>query len=314
MHAILEKSLNHEDAIKAGLKNKIILITGATGMLGSAFHEHLSHLPCKPILLSRENLDVSDLSQVLSCSSLNPDIIIHCAAKVNADLCESNPQLANKTIIEGTNNIVKLAKKSKAKLLFPQSFLIFDDNPEIDELTKPNPLSQYGKCKQIAESIILSELESALSVRMGGFFGGYEKDKNFVGKFAMHLANLSRTGIHRIEVGNRVWQPTYTSDLAANSLLLIALGKSGIYNMAALNEASFYDISHKMIKLLEISGRFDIIKVEAEKMSKRESAIRPYRAKILNKRLDQEGLNLQREWQHSIKEYLGHPFFKGLFA
>ena len=50
----------------------------------------------------------------------------------------------------------------------------------ITEKTKPAPLCKYGKDKLLAEENILKNCNNPLIVRMGGFFGGYNKDKNFV--------------------------------------------------------------------------------------------------------------------------------------
>jgi len=300
----------------SNLNGKTILITGANGMLGSALADILAWnlSDANIIALNHDQLDVTDRNSVLKFSFGPIDLILHCAAKVDAEYCEINPKICRDVIIDGTRNLIDLAKLTKAKIFYPQSFLIFDgqDLP-IAEETKPSPLCVYGRCKLEAERLIIKRLPNHLIVRLAGFFGGYQKDKNFVGKFIPHLAKIMNENKTFQEVGDRVWQPTYTYDLAYNCLVLLAEGKKGIYNMAGQGECSFYELACEIVKCLGISNRIKIIKVSADKFARKESAKRPLKATIVNKRLRDEGLDLQRFWQESLKEYLNHEYFKKLF-
>ena len=71
------------------LNGKKLLITGADGMLGSSFEEIIKkHIQnCDIISTSKKEMDVTDTKEVLSYVESKMDIIIHCAAKVNADFC-----------------------------------------------------------------------------------------------------------------------------------------------------------------------------------------------------------------------------------
>ena len=199
-------------------------------------------------------------------------------------------------------------------MLYPQSFLIYDgDILPINEDTKPKPLSVYGKHKLEAELYALKDLSEVLVVRMAGFFGGREKDKNFVGKIVSQIARLVQDDESSIEIGNRIWQPTYTNDLALNCLLLLSEEKNGKYNMASHGQASFYELAKEIVSLLGIKNKIKIIPVDSSKFSKKEKAKRPLLALIENKRLKKEGLDCQRRWEDSLKEYLSHQFFKNLF-
>jgi len=298
------------------LNGKKILITGADGMLGSSFEEIIKKYiqNCDITSTSKKEMDVTDMKEVLSYAENKIDIIIHCAAKVNADFCEKYPKESFREIVSGTNNIISLAQKTNAKLFYPQSFLIFDGKSlPIDEGTAPNPLSKYGKDKLLAEKNVLANLSNSLIVRMGGFFGGYKKDKNFVGKIVPHISKLIQTGKETLEIGNRVWQPTYTNDLAYNCLVLLADDKNGVYNMASHGKASFYELTLKIISLLKIEREINIVPVSSSKFSKKENAKRPEIAIMDNKKLKQESIDFQRDWEHGLKEYLSHRYFRDMF-
>jgi len=298
------------------LTNKNILITGAGGMLGSAFKDVLKHyVPnCNTIALTHQELDITNCKSVLNLHKLNPHIIIHCAAKVNADFCEENPRECYNTQVNGTKNIVELAKKTSAKFFFPQSFLIYDGKSlPVTEDTIPSPLCIYGKYKLEGERLVFKNLPQSLSVHMGGFFGGNEKDKNFVGKFAQHISKFIKEGQKSQEVGDRIWQPTYTIDLAYNCLLLLAKNKSGVYNMASHGEASFYTLACEIVNCLNPNKKIKIVPVSAEKFSKKEKAKRPMKLIMINQRLKKEGFDRQRYWKESLHEYLSNSYFKNLF-
>ena len=260
------------------LNDRNILITGANGMLGIAFKEIINlYIPnAKVFAFGKNRLDVTDRERVLECKSLNLQYIIHCAALVNADYCEDNEEEASNIFIAGMKNIIELAKITDAKVFYPQSFLIYDGKElPITESTIPNPLNIYGRLKLKAEKLLLDELSDSLVVRMAGFFGGREADKNFVGKIIPYFAKLINEGQSFIEIGDRIWQPTFTNDLAYNSLILLANNKSGLYCMASLGKASFFDLSCFIIKTHSIGDRLKVKKVSSLQVSQNEKAKRP---------------------------------------
>jgi dTDP-4-dehydrorhamnose reductase len=297
------------------LNQSTFIITGANGMLGNSFAEVLSNEYPNAIVYSydRIDLDVTNEEETERLQELQPDIILHCAAITNADHCETNPNSSKKVFEDGTKNIANLANKCGAKIFYPQSFLIFSGgNDEINENTVPNPLSVYGKHKLLAESIILDSGVESLIVRMGGFFGGDQRDKNFVGKFTRHLASLIAEGKNRYAVGSRVWQPTYTVDLARNTLLLLENERNGIWSMACEDLASFYDVADACIKILGLEDKFEITKADSKEINLQDVAKRPDVAIISNARLHSSGQCLQRNWREALEEYLRRPWFSEL--
>jgi dTDP-4-dehydrorhamnose reductase len=297
-----------------GLEGKSFLITGGQGNLGSAFaeaiRENIPHsLICNP---GKAELDVSDVNSFASLNGFSPDFVIHCAAKVDADFCENNPEVARQIVVNGSKNVIDFSFAKGAKLFYPQSFLIFDgsENPT-NEVTPPNPLSVYGEMKLEAEDLITS-VDDSLIVRMGGFYGSESKDKNFVGKIFEQFKQMLKSGGGDIEIGNREWQPTYTKDLAENSLVLLGLEKSGIFNMACLGKASFYEIALLMTEKLEIDDLVNILPAPDKSDVKHDVAPRPRTVFMDNSRLNLEGLNTQREWKVALSEYLELPFFSAI--
>ena len=305
-----------QDYLK-NLSNKKFLITGGNGMLASSFLNQLKINIQNPKIycFNKLELNVSNFDSFTKYVDLKPDFIIHCAALVNADLCEKNKEDGKSNIVDGAKNIMKYAKINDSKVFYPQSFLIYSDiNKMVDENTTPNPLSVYGDLKLEAENIILDSSENTILVRMGGFFGGEEKDNNFIGKVTAHISKLIKQGKKEMAIGDRVWQPTFTDDLAYNSLVLLANNKNGKYNMASHGSCSFFELTKELIKILNIEDRFTVSRISAKILSKREVARRPLSVIMNNSRLKQENLDRQRDWKISLKEYLTKPYFKKLFT
>ena len=298
-----------------GLSGKTILVTGCEGMLGTAFTEILKNLTDVNLeACGHQHLDVTDYKSVLKFVDVSPDIVIHCAAEVDAERCQKSPDKCQKVQVEGTRNIVALSKATGAKILYPQSFLIFDGSViPILETTSPSPISIYGKYKFEAEQIVRGETDGSLVVRMAGFFGGEDKDKNFVGKFVRQIRRLIIEGVKSYEVGDRVWQPTYTNDLAFNSLLLLSGNKRGVYNMASHGTASFYELAEAVVYDLRLNNLISIIPVTETEVTGSELAPRPAVGMMENRRLISERLDFQRPWREALTDYLRRPYFQKMF-
>ncbi|MDP1912742.1 sugar nucleotide-binding protein [Brevundimonas sp.] len=291
-----------------------ILVTGGGGMLGSAIAEIAAASPhFVPHALSRQDLDVRDEAAVMKLADLvGGGWIVHCAAMVDVKRCAADPAAARAVIVDGTRNIAALARTSGARLLFPQSFLIYGSGDGlIDEAAPPDPLSLYGALKAEAETVVLGTLEDPLVIRMAGFFGGGPLDKNFVGRIipAMHRAMSKGDAV--FPVGDRVWQPTWTRDLAENTLHLMRLNADGCYQMASHGEAAFHEVAAEIAAALGWDGRLRVEPVAAALVAHEETGPerRPDRAVMACERLRREGRDLQRDWRATLNAYLTHPHF-----
>ncbi len=292
------------------LSNKTILITGANGMLGSGFVQILKYLSKSNIIISttRSQLDVRNKSHFNQYDNLDIDIIIHCAAIVNADYCEDNPDESNTTIVEGTKNVVAFAQRNKCLIIYPQSFLIFgNENEEVDEESNAVPISVYGQHKLKAENCIKESGVQYLILRLGGFFGGYSKDKNFVGKIVPHMFRISKSEIRTLQIGDRIWQPTYTIDIAYNVLLLTENEITGMFNIASKESASFFDVCEVINETLNLD--LSLEKVSYLNVEKNASAPRPKKLLLNTKLLSKTGWNKQDYWDKSLIKYLDNTFF-----
>ncbi len=289
-----------------------LLVTGGEGMLGRDLAREAERMGGFEVrAMGRGALDVRDRDAMLAQAEwLAGGWVVHCAANVNVEGCAREPEEARAVIVDGTANAVALAQAAGARLFFPQSFLVYDGavNP-IPETETPRPLSLYGELKLEAEQLVRAGIPDPLIVRMAGFFGGEEADKNFVGRIIPAMHNAIREGERTFKVGDRVWQPTWTRDLAFNALQLIRADASGLWHMACHGHATFADIAREIVKALGWSAALEIEDVSAATVSGSELGRRPDVAILACDRLADEQMDLQRDWRATLHAYLRQPFF-----
>lgn len=145
--------------------NKIILVTGGTGSIGSELVRQLiTYKPKQVRILSRDQNKQCQLSEELKHSSSlrfligdirdrerldlameNVDIIFHAAALKHVPSCEYNPFEAIKTNIIGSQNIIDLARKHRVKKIIAIS---------TDKAVNPNSI--MGTSKLMMERLFIN--------------------------------------------------------------------------------------------------------------------------------------------------------------
>lgn len=198
----LEELLNRETVtfdvseITDLLKDKVVLITGAGGSIGSELsYQVLTHKPKHIVLLDIYENGVYDVEQTIKrriahnneykgihistiiASTYNkermnsvfslykPEIIYHAAAYKHVPLMENNPQEAIRTNVLGTYNVAEMANKYESEKMILVS---------TDKAVRPTNV--MGATKRIAEMIMshfkhVSKKTAFSSVRFGNVLG-----------------------------------------------------------------------------------------------------------------------------------------------
>jgi nucleoside-diphosphate-sugar epimerase len=123
-----------------------VLVTGATGSLGSVVLERFAGSPLA--------VDLRDRNAVRDAAG-DARVAIHCAAVVSSDL-----ELSRAVNVEGTRNLVDaLAANRCERLVFVSTISVYDDSrgqTTFDEDAAPwtEPISAYGYTKAEAERIV----------------------------------------------------------------------------------------------------------------------------------------------------------------
>jgi dTDP-4-dehydrorhamnose reductase len=159
-----------------------VLITGASGQVGSALRRH--PMPSAQVQsLTHAQLNISDAAAVESVVKLfRPDIIINAAAYTAVDRAEDEPQSAAAINAHGPAHLARSARAiPDCRLLHISTDYVFDgrgtrayrpDDP-------PNPLSVYGRSKLQGEQSVSEILgDRALVLRTAWVYAA--QGKNFL--------------------------------------------------------------------------------------------------------------------------------------
>lgn len=233
-----------------------VLIVGADGLLGkelyrdfSKEYEILGTYKDRPL----EDLVYLDLLENETVKErilgFKPQIILLSAALTAVDFCENNQDITWRVNVEGTKEVVILAKKTGAFLVFYSTDYIFDgkDGPYLEE-AKPNPINFYGRTKLEAERVIQKDLKHFLILRTCSLFG-YEKDgKNF----AMQVLNALSGKEDFKAVNDQFGTPTYAADLSRITLELINKSKEGIYNAVGVDYVNRLKFANEIAEVFSL--------------------------------------------------------------
>lgn len=151
-----------------------ILITGASGMLGSTFVKKWQE-NYEVFSTDKKNFTKGPAENFLPFNLLSesyealvnwakPNVIIHCAAITNVDYCEENPEQAMAVNAESVNKILKYS--SDSRLIFISSDSVFPDGIHLaSEMDQTSPENVYGKTKAEGEKYIKESIGSHVAVR-----------------------------------------------------------------------------------------------------------------------------------------------------
>ena len=283
-------------------KAKRILVTGASGMLGSAvkkvFKDHFL------ILTDINELDVRNVHQVMSYAHSNLDLILHLAAETDLIKSQFNPADAYLTNHTGTQNMVELARILDIPLLYIGTAGIFDGRKKVySETDEPNPLHHYGRSKYFGEIAVRSYPKHYI-VRSGwGMGGGPKIDKKFINKVFKQIKQGQKTlyGIKDI-YGN----PTYTLDLAKTIRKVVeSRAEFGTYHSSGKGVATRFDVMKEFINFLGLSKNIQIIPMTFKEYAKLfPLQCPPTNSEVLSTaKIESLGLSQMRDWQSALFDY-----------
>lgn len=156
------------DKIKSYIKDKIVLITGGGGSIGSELcrqvakfkprqviifdiYENNAYLLQRELMENNPDIDVRTIiGSVRDIDKLNylfarfkPEVVFHAAAHKHVPLMENNPGEAVKNNIFGTKNVTAMADKYNS-----EKFVLISTDKAV------NPTNVMGATKRIAEMVI----------------------------------------------------------------------------------------------------------------------------------------------------------------
>ena len=197
-----------------------ILITGCNGQLGSELRALAVNFKYYSFLFTDfQDLDITNHNDVsLFVQTKKVNVIINCAAYTAVDKAESEPELADAINHLAVENLAKIAKQNKIKLIHISTDYVFDGlscKPYVEK-DVPNPKSVYGQTKLSGE-LAMQHINPINSIIIRTSWVYSKFGNNFV-KTMLRLAK-TRKEIH--VVADQIGSPTNAGDLAKAILKII---------------------------------------------------------------------------------------------
>lgn len=309
-------------------KNKTIMITGATGLIGKICTKSIlnSDVNAKVIALVRnkekaDNLFGSDKNLEIIVQDIKTkidysghiDYIIHCASvTASSDFVEKPVETIN-VALEGTRNVLDFAKnKNIISMIYLSSLEVYGvtDNENITEkdygyIDILNPRSSYSEGKRLVETLCISygcEYNIPVKIaRLAQTFGsGVSKDDNRVfAQFVKSVINKENIILHTKGETKRNY--CYTTDAVRAIFTILTKGENNnAYNIA--NKNTYISIAD-MAKSLENNNTKVIFEID----NKNRGYNPTVKIKLDTKKLENLGwkpiVNLDEMFERTIKSF-----------
>ena len=289
---------------------KKIYIAGCGGMLGEAFYKQFIkdyELKCTDIDVNEKWLSYLDFRDYQmykkDVREFKPDYLFHLGALTDLEYCELHPEETYKTNTLAVENAVYIANELEIPILYISTAGIFDGEKDYyDDWDVPNPLGHYARSKYAGERFVIENSQKYLVCRAGWMMGGGpQKDKKFINKIIKQL----NTGVKILKIVNdKDGTPTYTHDFSKNVQLLLENELWGLYNLVCTGQTSRFEVAKEVLNILRLKNEVKIIEVPSSYFKDEYFAIRPNSERLINRKLELRGLNIMRDWQITLKEYI----------
>lgn len=267
----------------AVIANSKVLITGATGLIGTVivdaimYANNLYNLNTTVVVTSRsiENIqkrfggylesdkcevligDISDTSFVDLCVPV--DYIIHLASNTHPRLYSTHPIETIRTIVSGTENILEIAAKYNTKrIVYASSVEVYGENKgdlerfseeDLGYINSNTLRAGYAESKRLSEALAQAYISEknidAVSMRLGRVYGATFLDSDTKSTTQFIKNTLLKQDIVLKSKGEQEYSHIYVTDMAVATFFLLANGERG----------DAYNISHdEVIMLKDVAG------------------------------------------------------------
>ena len=280
-----------------------VAITGGTGILGGSIISFCESKGISFISFTRNEFGFPGLKDVINDKLLkfNADILIHCAASTNLELCETKYTDCYKVNYHLTEILVTICNKLNIKFIFISSTGIYGTEKvePYTEFDNVSPTTVHHRSKWLAEKSVRIKTLDYLIIRTGWLFGGdWDKNKNFVAN-RIREANSSNGTINS-DI-SQFGSPTYVFDLANCIFVMIDNNLKGTFNCVNTGGVSRYVYTKTILKISGIRVKVNPVK---SSFFNRVAKV-PNNEMAVNWKLNNIDLDCMPCWQSSLKVYIG---------
>jgi len=247
-----------------------VLVTGGAGFLGSHIVDALVARGDRVLVVDdlstgdRANLneaadlrvaDISDMSglgRVLAGEHVHA--VVHCAAKTKVVESMEREDLYRRVIVEGTDNVVELARQMGATdfINISTGGSIYGETPVCADETVPvDPQSNYGRFKAQAERLVARSTLRSITMRLANIYGPRQRRDLEGGVIAIFIGCWKRREPITI-FGDGGYQRdyVYVGDVAEAVMTALRSDHEGTYNIGTGVATSVNDLVSALTAVL----------------------------------------------------------------
>ena len=276
-----------------------VMVTGAAGQLGAlivrAFAQH------DVAAFTSATLDITDAAAVdRTVRSVNPEVIVNCAAFNDVDGAEARPADAFAVNAFAVRSLARAAESIGARLVHYSTDFVFDGTATepYSETSAPTPRSVYAASKLVGEWFAL-EAPGGLVLRVESLFGSPRDWPGRRGTMDTIAAGLEQGRAVRVFT-DRTVSPGYTPDIAAATRHLVeSAAPAGIYHCVNTGMATWEDVARELARVMQIEPSLTPIRTDQVQMA----ASRPRFCALANAKLAAAGFPMPT-WQDAIARWV----------
>jgi len=198
-----------------------------------------------------QEVDIKNIDTVEKIiNKVKPDFVVNCAANTQIDFLEKNPEVAFEVNSLGAENIAKISKKNKLRLIHISTDSVFNGMKGLySEEDEPDPINIYSKSKLNGEKLVERTSEDYVIIRTN-FYGIHNEGKFLFNWIVNSLLNeKSIIGFEDV-----IFTPMEISNLCKIILNLQLSNYRGLIHVAADELISKYEFA------ISIAERFNLNK------------------------------------------------------
>lgn len=288
-----------------------VLVTGASGQIGSELIRRSSNFCLDIVAANRSELDISIQSEVEQYVLLKgPDAIVNAAAYTAVDLAESEQKKAYDINCEGVKNLAEVCLKNNIPLFHISTDYVFNGDKAGGYVEEdiPDPNCIYGKSKLEGDLAVESILEQYIILRVSWVFGALGNN------FVRTMLRLAKEVEYLKIVSDQHGCPTWAGTIADTLLLMIdryRIGNIpwGTYHYSSKPQTTWYEFAVKIFEEAHLIGLLSqqpkLLPIDTNYYSTK--ARRPLNSVLDSNKLNQEFGIDSEDWlpglQNVLKEW-----------
>lgn len=241
------------------MKEKRILITGGTGLLGKAlistapenYKIGITHLHdvesdvLKSAFPYKASLDNPE-DMVRAIKDFKPNIVFHTAGMGSVDEAEKNQDYARKINLEILNPLIESINSLNAVTVFISSNAVYNgENPPYSEKAEQEAVNYYGKLKILAEKYVRENANDYIIVRPILMYGWPQRGRRD-NPFSWIVKKLKNKEPLKL-VNDTITMPLLDRDCANVCWKSLSFSKED-FNIAGSEQITFYDFGRAIAK------------------------------------------------------------------